>query len=147
MRFNPLAFVAGAIFGAGLVLSRLADPARVIAFLDLLAGSDLALPITFAMAATSFGLVFRAARRYGPRVGRTIATPARGRIDRRLALGATLFGAGWGLAGLCPGPALVSLGAAAPGVIYFLPAMLAGLLLADTPAALLARLRRANWTR
>lgn len=145
MKANVLAFFAGALFGTGLIFSRLADPGRVLAFLDLAAGSDPALPITMALSASTFAVLYRAALRPGSWFGRSIERPRPGRIDGRLAIGASLFGAGWGLAGLCPGPAVVSLGALAPGVGWFLPAMLAGLFVGDAPRALVARPRGARW--
>jgi uncharacterized membrane protein YedE/YeeE len=126
-----LALAAGLLFGAGLALGGMTDPAVVLGFLDV-AGAwnpTLAFVMGGALAVTFVGyrLVFR---RAGPLLDGRFALPTAHAIDARLLGGAALFGAGWGLAGYCPGPALASLPAAHLGTAVFVLAMLAGLALA-----------------
>lgn len=123
------AFVAGLVFGIGLLVSRMANPAKVLGFLDLAGGWDpsLALVMIGAIAIGTVGFAI-AGRRTATFVGTPILLPAIGSIDRRLVFGSVLFGAGWGLAGFCPGPALVALGAGYLKALVFVAAMLAGML-------------------
>lgn len=124
------AFACGLIFGLGLLLSGMADPAKVGGFLDLAGDWDpsLAFVMAGAIAAAFFG--FRAARTRSHTVlGQDMQLPRARHIDRRLVLGSVLFGIGWGLAGFCPGPAIVALGMGLPQAALFVPAMLAGMLL------------------
>ena len=123
-----LALVAGCVFGTGLVLSGLADPAKVLAFLDLAGNWDPSLLFVMGGALLVSGPAFAIARRRG----RTLADgplhlPARGRADRRMVLGSLVFGAGWGLAGYCPGPALVSLAWGGLKPLLFVAAMVTGM--------------------
>ncbi|MFZ5723678.1 MAG: DUF6691 family protein [Pseudomonadota bacterium] len=124
--------LAGLLFGAGLVLSGLADPARVLAFLTLGPGWDPTLLFVM-LAALAVGVPgFALANRRGkPLFGGSLPAPPARNIDRRLLGGAALFGVGWGLAGYCPGPALVSAGLGLWSAWVFLPAMLAGAWLAS----------------
>lgn len=126
------ALLAGFVFGIGLLLSGLADPGKVLAFLDLAGNWDPSL--LFVMGGAL--LVAAPAFAYIARRGRTLDGAAlhlpdvqRGRIDRRLVLGSLLFGVGWGLAGYCPGPALVSVGWGGLGPLLFVGAMVAGMAL------------------
>lgn len=125
------AAMAGLLFGAGLVLSGLADPAKVLAFLTLAPGWDPTLLFVMAsalvVAVPGFAWVKRRGR---PWFDGTLAAPDT-RIDRRLLVGALLFGVGWGLAGFCPGPALVGAGLGLWTAWVFVPAMIAGALLVD----------------
>lgn len=118
----------GLMFGVGLVLSGMADPAKVLNFLDLFGSWDpsLAFVMAGAIAVAFFG--FRLVmRRPKPIAASTFQLPTRRDIDGRLLAGAAIFGAGWGLGGFCPGPALTSLGLAEPGTLVFVPAMLVGM--------------------
>jgi uncharacterized protein len=124
---NLFAFFAGGVFGAGLILSRLVDPVHVGAFLDATTGSDWGLPLAFVIAATVFGASYRELVTWSRRKGRSIEIARPGPIDRSLVLGAMLFGAGWGLTGVCPGPAVVSLGAGAAGAPWSFIAIVVGL--------------------
>lgn len=136
MREHLIALVAGLLFGAGLLISGMADPQRVLGFLRLAPGWDpsLAFVMVGALAVTIPG--FALLRRRGrPLLAPAFAAPSTQRIDRRLLLGAATFGIGWGWAGYCPGPALVGLGLAHWSAWLFVPAMLIG-------AALMARLQR-----
>jgi uncharacterized membrane protein YedE/YeeE len=122
------AFVAGLVFGLGLLLSGMADPAKVLGFLDLAGSWDPSLALVMA-GAIAVGLVaFAIARRRTVSLlGATMRLPTNRVVDRRLVLGSGLFGAGWGLAGFCPGPALVALGMGQAKAGVFVLAMLAGM--------------------
>ncbi len=126
-----LQLLSGLLFGVGLVVSGMADPAKVQNFLDLAGIWDpsLAFVMAGAVAVTMAGyrLVLSRPR---PWCAPSFDLPAARAIDRRLILGPAVFGIGWGLAGFCPGPALTSLGLGAPGTLMFVPAMLAGMALA-----------------
>lgn len=127
---NALALSAGLLFGAGLTLSHMIDPAKVIGFLDLFGQWDpsLAFVMVAAVSVTFFG--YRLARVQGrPWVAPTFVEPRRKSLDPRLIFGAVLFGLGWGLAGYCPGPAIAGLALAQPPTLIFVVAMLAGMLL------------------
>jgi len=126
--FVAIAFLAGLVFGIGLLLSGMADPAKVLGFLDLAGDWDpsLALVMAGAIAVAAGGFAV-ARRRAKSLLGAPIKLPTKRTIDRRLIVGSTLFGAGWGLAGFCPGPALVALGMGEAKAIVFVVAMLAGM--------------------
>ncbi|MDX1636288.1 MAG: DUF6691 family protein [Marinobacter sp.] len=124
------ALITGLVFGLGLLVSGLANPAKVLAFLDLAGAWDPSLALVMA-AAVAVGLVgFRQARRRNQSLlGGPMRLPTANQLDRRLVLGALGFGVGWGLAGFCPGPALVALGAGELKALVFVAAMLAGMAL------------------
>jgi uncharacterized membrane protein YedE/YeeE len=126
------AFVCGLVFGIGLMVSGMAQPAKVLNFLDLFGTWDasLALVMAAALAVASAGYAF-AKRRARPLLAAQSLWPSKTDIDGRLLSGAILFGVGWGLAGLCPGPALVNLATFSPQVIVFVAAMAAGMILHD----------------
>lgn len=120
---------AGLLFGVGLILSGMVDPAKVQNFLDIAGTWDPSLAFVMAgaigVAAPGFWLV---RRRTVPLADSAFhVPPADAPIDRTLLIGAAIFGIGWGLAGFCPGPALVSLPLAAPGAIAFTAAMVAAI--------------------
>ena len=121
-------FLIGLLFGVGLLLSGMTDPGKVIGFLDLAGNWDpsLAFVMGGAILVGIFAFAF-AKRRTTDFFGGAIRWPTSNAIDRRLVIGSVVFGAGWGLAGFCPGPALVSLGAGVPQAIAFVGAMLAGM--------------------
>ncbi|MFZ9708930.1 MAG: DUF6691 family protein [Steroidobacteraceae bacterium] len=123
-------FLIGLLFGIGLLISGMTDPAKVIGFLDLAGAWDpsLAFVMGGAILVGVFAFAF-AKRRATDFFGGAIRWPTANTIDRRLVVGSLVFGAGWGLAGFCPGPALVSLGAGVPKAIAFVGAMLAGMAL------------------
>ena len=124
------AFVAGLVFGLGLVISGMANPAKVLGFLDLAGAWDPSLALVMAgavaVAAAAFAL---AGRRASALLGGPMNLPATRDVDRRLVLGSLAFGIGWGLVGFCPGPALVALGAGKLKALAFVVAMLAGMLI------------------
>jgi uncharacterized membrane protein YedE/YeeE len=123
--------VAGVVFGLGLLISGMADPAKVQNFLDLAGTWDPSLAIVMGAAVVvtfiGYRLVFR---RQGPLLAPAFRRPARREIDLGAVLGAAVFGIGWGLSGFCPGPAVVSLALLANGTLVFVPALLAGIALA-----------------
>lgn len=124
------ALLAGMLFGAGLALSGMADPARVRGFLDLFGAWDPTLGFVMAGAMLPMAVAWRVQRRQRHAFsGDTFALPPTRRIDARLAVGALLFGVGWGVAGLCPGPAIANLALNPLAVLPFVLAMLAGMLL------------------
>jgi uncharacterized membrane protein YedE/YeeE len=128
-----MALFAGLVFGIGLILSGMTNPAKVIGFLDLVGDWDPSLALMMAGAIAAAFLPFRLARRRsGALLGGPIRLPGATRIDRRLALGSLTFGVGWGLAGYCPGPALASLLSGGAKPLAFVLAMLAGMALFES---------------
>jgi uncharacterized membrane protein YedE/YeeE len=122
----------GLIFGAGLLVSGMVQPAKVLGFLDIFGSWDPSLAVVMAAALAVSLPGFRLAnRRARPLLAEQCFWPTKTRIDPPLVLGAALFGIGWGLVGFCPGPALESLATLSPGVIVFVIAMAAGMLLHD----------------
>lgn len=130
----PGALLAGLVFGLGLVVSGMSNPAKVLAFLDLAGAWDpsLALVMVGAIAVGAVGFAF-AGRRGQSALGLPMRLASNRSIDRRLVVGAAIFGVGWGLVGLCPGPAVVALASGSWQAFLFVGAMLAGMALA--PAA------------
>jgi len=126
-----LAVVAGALFGAGLVAGGMTDPSHVLGFLDPLHGWLPQLAFVMAGALATYAVLFRVIRahRATPLFDAQFHVPVRRDIDLSLLGGAALFGTGWGLAGLCPGPALVGAGAAQPSTLLFVVAMVIGMVL------------------
>lgn len=129
-------FAIGLIFGLGLVVSGMLDPAKVQNFLDLFGTWDPSLAFVMggavAVAFAGYRLAWRNAR---PVLDDKFHLPETTPIDRRLLLGAAVFGIGWGLGGYCPGPAFTGLSLLAPGTIVFVPAMLVGMWLARMAAS------------
>ncbi len=123
-------FLSGLLFGLGLILSGMTDPGKVLGFLDLAGAWDPSLAFVMG-GAILVGVVGYAVagRRSNTLLGGAIDLPKNREIDQRLIGGALLFGVGWGIAGFCPGPALVSLGSAQPKALVFVLAMAAGMLL------------------
>jgi uncharacterized protein len=123
-----LALAAGLVFGLGLIVSGMADPAKVLGFLDLAGAWDPSLALVMG-GAIAVGLPAFALAKRRPRslLGTPMQLPTATAIDRRLVLGSVAFGVGWGLAGFCPGPALVALGMLRWEALVFVLAMLAGM--------------------
>ncbi|WP_299821324.1 DUF6691 family protein [uncultured Jannaschia sp.] len=121
-------FAAGLLFGIGLLLSGMANPAKVLNFLDVAGAWDPSLAIVMGGATVTAFLGYRLAwRRSRPVLMPSFDLPTRRDIDRPLLAGAALFGIGWGIGGFCPGPAWTALPMAAPGTLVFVPAMLVGI--------------------
>ena len=120
--------LAGLVFGLGLILSGMADPAKVLGFLDLAGPWDPSLALVMA-GAIAVGLVafFVARNRTASFLGAQMRLPTARHIDRRLVVGSALFGMGWGIAGFCPGPGLVALGMGEAKAAIFVVAMLLGM--------------------
>lgn len=122
------ALLSGLIFGLGLLVSGMADPGKVLGFLDLAGDWDPSLALVMGGAVAVGLLAFALAKRRGATyLGEPLQLPGSRAIDRRLVLGSTLFGIGWGIAGFCPGPALASLGTGSPKALLFVVGMLAGM--------------------
>lgn len=123
-----ISFLVGLIFGLGLIISGMANPAKVLAFLDLagLWDPSLILVMAGAIGVGFFAFLWAKARKT-TLLGTEMTLPSATRIDRRLIIGAVMFGVGWGLAGFCPGPALVGLGMGLPKAMLFVVAILAGM--------------------
>lgn len=123
------ALLAGLLFGFGLMISGMANPAKVVGFLDLAGRWDPSLAFVMAGAIAVGTIAFFIARRRSiSYLGLPMQIPASTAITPRLVLGSAAFGIGWGLAGFCPGPALVAIGAGYPKAVGFVAAMLAGMI-------------------
>lgn len=124
------AFTSGLLFGLGLIVSEMVNPAKVLGFLDLFGNWDpsLAFVMASAVAVSALGTII-AKRRGVPVLAPRLEIPTRRDLDPRLISGAALFGIGWGLVGLCPGPALVGLTFGPWQVFVFVAAMIAGMAL------------------
>jgi uncharacterized membrane protein YedE/YeeE len=121
-------FLAGLVFGLGLILSGMANPAKVLGLLDLAGAWDPSLAFVMAGAIAVGLFAFAIARsRTVSYLGLDMKLPAAREIDRRLIGGSVLFGIGWGIAGFCPGPGLVALGMGELKAFVFVVAMLAGM--------------------
>ncbi|WP_411883331.1 DUF6691 family protein [Polaromonas sp. YR568] len=126
--YNFVSLLAGAVFGLGLLVSGMANPAKVLGFLDLAGPWDPSLALVMAGAIAIASIAFGVAgRRTLSLMGQEIKLPSSRTVDRRLVGGSLLFGIGWGIAGFCPGPALVALGMGEGKAAVFVVAMLAGM--------------------
>lgn len=121
-------FLVGLIFGLGLILSGMTDPAKVLGFLDLFGSWDpsLAFVMGGAIAVGLFAFAI-AKKRTQSLLGDAMHLPKTTQIDKRLIVGSLVFGAGWGLAGFCPGPALVTMASGETKALVFVAAMLGGM--------------------
>ncbi|HEX5752347.1 MAG TPA: DUF6691 family protein [Archangium sp.] len=132
MRPNISAFLSGLIFALGLGLSGMTDPANVLGFLDIAGHWDFRLAFVMggaiAVHAALRPLIYKRKR---PLFAAKFPVFSVSRVDRKLLVGAGLFGVGWGLGGYCPGPALTSLATGATQLLVFVPAMFAGMYLAQ----------------
>jgi uncharacterized membrane protein YedE/YeeE len=118
----------GLVFGAGLVVSGMINPAKVLNFLDLAGSFDASLAFVMAGAVAVTALGYRLVlARPRPFFSPSFILPSPSSVDARLLIGPAIFGIGWGLSGLCPGPAIASLGLGAAGVLAFVPAMMVGM--------------------
>lgn len=130
MKYNLTALVSGLIFGLGLIISGLANPAKVLGFLDLAGLWDPSLALVMGGAILVGLVAFTVAKkRTLSLLGFNMKLPSSTKIDKRLVGGSLLFGVGWGVAGFCPGPALVAVGAGEIKGIVFVASMVAGMML------------------
>ncbi len=131
-----LAGLSGLIFGLGLIAAGMTDPAKVKNFLDLAGSWDPSLAFVMGGAIAVGSVAFGVARRQRASwTGYPMDIPGNRTVDRRLVFGGLLFGAGWGVAGFCPGPAIVAASQGLPQAWLFIGAMLAGMILHDRLAA------------
>lgn len=128
-----VAALAGALFGAGLLVSGMTHPARVIGFLDPTGAWDPTLAFVMAGAIAVYAIAYRVIhRRCGePWFDQRFHVPDRRTLDAKLVAGAALFGVGWGLGGLCPGPGIVAAASGSTSALVFVAAMLVGMLARD----------------
>ncbi|CAN0595176.1 unnamed protein product [Ectocarpus sp. 12 AP-2014] len=128
MKFSVAAFLSGLIFGLGLILSGMANPEKVLGFLDLAGLWDPSLAFVMGGAILVGLVAFTVARkRTLSFLGFNMKLPASTHIDSRLVVGSLMFGVGWGIAGFCPGPGLVALGAGELKAVVFVSSMVAGM--------------------
>ena len=124
------AFIPGFLFGLGLAVSQMVNPGKVLGFLDVLGDWDPSLALVMVgaigIAAAGFAITRQRAE---PMLGEAFQIPAQRDLDMPLVAGSALFGIGWGMVGLCPGPALTGLVAGRPESVIFVAAMLAGMVL------------------
>lgn len=130
------AFVAGSLFAAGLLVSGMVRPDKVLAFLDLFGAWDPSLALVMGAAIAVAAPAFAWGRHRGRDLaGKPLGLPPGKGVERRLLLGSAMFGVGWGLVGLCPGPALACLGLASPAALAFVSTMVLGLYLPGSPGS------------
>lgn len=131
-KYNVVALFAGLLFGAGLTISTMVDPARVIGFLDILGAWDPALAFVMlggiAVYMPLYWLFIR--NKNKALLGGPLHLPTKQEIDKPLILGASIFGIGWGITGICPGPAMTNLTSGDIGIFAFIVAMVIGMLIA-----------------
>ena len=140
MQHRVTEFLVGLLFGVGLIVAGMTDPSKVLGFLDLAGNWDPSL--AFVMGGgilVGLGAFATAKKRTTTFFGGAMHLPTSTDIDKRLIGGGLLFGAGWGLAGFCPGPAIVSLGAGQPKAAAFVAAMLVGMAVFETIERIQAR--------
>ncbi|MEI7428768.1 MAG: YeeE/YedE family protein [Betaproteobacteria bacterium] len=131
---NIFTFISGLIFGIGLIISGMTNPAKVIGFLDLFGSWDPSLMFVMLGAIPVAFISFRIIeKKQATLLNESVHLPGKNHINSELIIGSLLFGSGWALAGLCPGPALVALGSGNSKAVIFVLAMLAGMLLHDYP--------------
>jgi uncharacterized membrane protein YedE/YeeE len=131
MKRQLFSALAGAIFGVGLLASGMTDTTKVQGWLDVFGAWDPTLAFVLGGAILPMAVAWRMARKQqAPRLGGTFPHPPSPQLDVRLVTGSSLFGLGWGLTGLCPGPAMASLGFGGVGGLVFFAAMIAGMMAA-----------------
>jgi uncharacterized protein len=132
MNSNLTSFASGLIFGLGLVISQMINPVKVLAFLDVAGSWDPTLAFVMAGALLTLGILQRVIRKRPEQIQDTdlqACVSPKARIDAKLITGSAIFGVGWGLSGLCPGPALISLTSGLAGSYVFAGAMFIGFFL------------------
>ncbi|MBL8298592.1 MAG: YeeE/YedE family protein [Rhodanobacteraceae bacterium] len=128
-KLSIAALLSGALFGLGLAMSGMTDPRRVLGFLDVFGDFDPTLAFVLGGAVATTTLLFRfVLRRGNPVLADTFHLSNIRQVDSRLLGGAAIFGVGWGIAGYCPGPSLAGLGVLSLEALWFVPSMVAGIL-------------------
>jgi uncharacterized membrane protein YedE/YeeE len=144
MRRNIFAFIAGGLFGAGLLISGMTDTSKVQGWLDVFGNWDPTLAFVLGGAILPMAIAWRLAARHATSIlGTPMPPPPDSRLGHNLVVGSVIFGFGWGLAGLCPGPSIASLSFGGVGGLVFLLAMLAGMVAAPSLRVQLDRLAAA----
>ena len=138
-----IALIAGSLFGTGLLISGMTDTTKVQGWLDVFGNWDPTLAFVMGGAILPMLLAWRLTTNRKPLIGGGFPSAPKPELDRRLIVGSVLFGVGWALAGLCPGPAMASLTYGGLGGLVFLAAMIAGMLMAPTVGAQLDRVAEA----
>jgi len=132
MRSHLMAFIAGLLMSVGITVSQMIDPIKVKAFLNVLGAWDPTLLVVMVSALVTYAIGFAIIKkRQKPVLGAKFHLPEKTVIDRPLVIGSVLFGAGWGLVGYCPGPALAALFGGSAGTLGFVVAMLVGFVIAS----------------
>jgi hypothetical protein len=139
-----VAFISGVVFAVGLGIGGMTQPAKVIGFLDFAGNWDPSLALVMLGAVGLHSLFYRLLGNRFTRMASAVSLPSRKEIDFRLIGGSTLFGLGWGMAGLCPGPAITSLSSGNSSVVIFSAGMIAGIVVFDLKEILSLRRRRAE---
>ncbi|NVO57213.1 hypothetical protein HW561_15580 [Rhodobacteraceae bacterium B1Z28] len=134
-----ISLIAGSLFGAGLLISGMTDTTKVQGWLDVFGDWDPTLAFVMGGAILPMLVAWRLTAGHTPLTGGQFPAPPKPELDRRLIIGSALFGMGWGLAGLCPGPAMASLTYGGFGGVVFLAAMITGMLMAPALGAQLDR--------
>jgi len=127
MKQNILALLSGVLFGTGLAISGMIDPARVRAFLDVTGNWDPTLAFVMGGALLPMAIAWQVLKRGKPLASNSCPLPSTSQIDWRLISGAAIFGIGWGLAGICPGPGIAALAVKPMSALLFVLAMAAGM--------------------
>ena len=125
MKLNISAFTTGFIFGLGLIIAQMTNPVKVLAFLDVAGNWDPTLALVMVGALLTFGILYQIINKCHKPSSEKDTTP-KATIDKKLIIGSALFGIGWGLSGLCPGPALISLTSGLLGSYVFVVALFIG---------------------
>ncbi|WP_407334223.1 DUF6691 family protein [Enterovibrio sp. 27052020O] len=134
MLFRAIALLAGVLFGLGMMISGMVNPANVIGFLDIFGqwNPSLAFVMGGALLVFTPGYFFLIRKQAKPMLSETFCVSENPSIDQRLITGSALFGIGWGLAGICPGPAVTALGSGSGTVALFFLSMIVGMYLVNT---------------
>lgn len=137
MKVALIALLAGLLFGAGLAVGGMTDPGKVIGFLDVSGVWDPSLAFVMGSALlVTFPVFIWVRRNARPLFAERFQLPTKRDLDPQLLAGAALFGIGWGIAGLCPGPAVANLATGSPEILLFVVAMVAGMWLRDRTASI-----------
>lgn len=124
-----ISFISGLVFSIGLIISQMINPSKVRGFLNIFGDWDFTLALVMGGAVITNFITFKLILKKSPLIGEKFYLPVKNTIDRRLVIGSSLFGIGWGLIGICPGPAIVNIATFQTPVLIFVAAMLTGMLI------------------